>query len=125
MEKSYIEKIQPLFANEEFEAKFKAIDDPTKFAELFEEYGVTLSNEEMADFIASANKEKAGELDPEDLDKVSGGAFDPISASLKALGWTWQYACKTFGSPQRATQMILLYWKCKLTGQKVPAAFYN
>ena len=125
MEKNYVAKIQPLLANEEFEAKFKAIDDPAKLPDLFQEYGVTLSNEEVTDFVASACKEKAGELDVADLDKVSGGALTPIGAALKALGWTWAYACDTFGGPARATEKILTFWGYKIRGQRVPASWYD
>lgn len=102
-------KLQALFANDKFEAEFTAIDDPAKLPELFKEYGMPMSEEELSGLLSSVCKNKTGEIDLSELDKVSGGIT--VHDALKSLGLTfaWGRAMSLFGSPKKLHDWLKKY----------------
>lgn len=109
MEKGYSAQLRALFSNEEFEAKFTAIDDPAQLPELFRAYGAPLSEEELSGLLSSVCKNKTGEIDLSELDKVSGGVT--VHDALKSLGLTfaWGRAMSLFGSPKKLHDWLKKY----------------
>lgn len=118
MAKAYESKIKGLFENEEFVAKFKALEDLEKVGELFKEYGVELTEEELVDFVKSpAEASKSGEakeLSADDLESVSGGVW----WGIKAVGAAWGAAVDYWGSPGRAVERTASFWYKAATGDK-------
>lgn len=106
---TYESKIKELFGNEEFAAKFKTVETPEKLEELFKEYGAELTPEEMENIFKAPIAEKKGEveLSADDLADVSGGI---VGTALKALAFTWGYACDVWGGPQEAVIGTYNYW---------------
>ena len=110
------EKISVLLNNEEFAAKL-ANTETAEMKALFAAYGVELTDEEVLEFVQTAVEADNGEvpLNEDDLENVTGGSA--VGLALKALGWTWKFAVKTYGSPEKAVQGIISYWKKKILGR--------
>ena len=105
------DKITALFGNEEFVAKFNALEAIEDIKALFLAYDVEISDEELKILIDEAVGQKNDELNPEELDNVSGGIFATLGAILAG---TWSFAVKVYGSPEAAIAGIGTYWANKL-----------
>lgn len=85
-----MEKLSPLWENEEFVKAMAAAETDEDVIKLFADNGISVTEEEVAEVRASAAT--MGELDEEDLEEVSGGfimaAF--TAATALAIGW-WFY----------------------------------
>ena len=110
------EKISVLLNNEEFAAKL-ASTDTAEMKALFAAYGVEMTDEEVLEFVQTAVEADNGQipLNEDDLENVTGGSL--VSMALKALGWTWKFAVKTYGSEEEAAKGIISYWKKKILGR--------
>ena len=106
MQKQYSEKIKGLFSNEAFAKKFEELDNVEKIAELFKEFGVELTDEELADFVNSAiDATKNEELNTVELESVNGG-----------IGWgavaaTWAFAVDYWGGTREACVATYSFWR--------------
>lgn len=118
MAKAYEEKIKGLFANEEFVAKFKAIEDVEKMDSLFKEYGAELTEEELMDFIKAPVEAKraGGELSADDLDSVNGGVAAFLATKVLPAVWGWSVS--EWGSPERAVERTATFWAKAIAGDK-------
>ena len=105
------DKITALFGNEEFVAKFNALETIEDIKALFGAYGVDVTDDELKVLIDEAVGQKNDELNPEELDNVSGGIFATLGAILAG---TWSFAVKVYGSPEAAIAGIGTYWANKL-----------
>lgn len=106
MKKPYEEKIKALFANEEFAKKFEALDDIEKIGQLFAEYGVEMSEAELADFVKAAiDANKGAELGEKDLEDVAGGA------PWGAIGIAWGFAVDYWGGTRQAVNATYNFWR--------------
>ena len=105
------EKISALFGTEEFVEKFNALEAVEDIKTLFGSYGVELSDEELKVLIDEAVGQKDGELNPDELDNVSGGIFATLGMILAG---SWSFAVKVYGSPEAAIAGIGTYWANKL-----------
>ena len=108
---NYEAKLKVLFGNEAFVQKFAAITDPASIKPLAAEFGVELTDEELAEVINAAAPLN-DELDEAALSTVSGGIFGVLGAML---GASWNFAVKTYGSPEKAIQGIGSYWVKKFS----------
>lgn len=106
------EKIKEIINNEEFITKMEKTEAENMKA-LFTEYGVELTDEEVLEFVKEAVEEEHGDipLNEDDLENVAGGVA--VGLALKALGWTWSFAVRTYGSSEKAAKGIVSYWKKK------------
>lgn len=106
------EKVKDIVNNKEFVTKLETIP-PEEMKNLFAEYNVTLTDEEILEFVREAVEEDKGEitLGEEDLEIVSGGIA--VTIALAMLGWTWTYAESVYGSRAKAVSGIISYWKKK------------
>ena len=73
-------KIKELYENEEFIAKMKQADTSEDVKNVFAEYGVELSVEDIEEIYNECVNAENGELGEENLDQVSGGSFIAIGA---------------------------------------------
>ena len=106
MKKPYEEKIKALFANEEFAKKFEALEDIEKIGQLFAEYGVEMSEAELADFVKAAiDDHKGAELVEKDLEDVAGGA------PWGAIGIVWGFAVDYWGGTREAVNATYNFWR--------------
>lgn len=110
------EKIKDIINNEEFIAKMEKTE-AEDMKSLFAEYGVELTDEEVLEFVKEAVEEEHGDipLNEDDLENVAGGVA--VGLALKALGWTWKFAVRTYGSPEAAARGIISYWSKKFRGR--------
>lgn len=107
MQKQYSEKIKGLFSNEAFVKKFEELDNVEKIAELFKEFGVELTDEEIADFVNSAIEAKKNEeLDDEELENINGGAI-----GFGAVAATWAFAVDYWGGTREACVATYSFWR--------------
>ena len=105
-------EIKELFANEEFVEKFNMLEGIEAAKVLFAEYGVEITDEELAELIEGATESVSDtELSAEDLSDVSGGVFATLGAILAG---SWSFAVKVYGSPEKAVKEIGLFWARKL-----------
>lgn len=106
MGKAYESKIKELFSNEEFLKKFEALEEVEKIADLFKDFGVEMTDSELADFVKAAIEEKKGaELGEADLENVNGG-----------IGWgavaaTWAFAVDYWGGTKEACVATYSFWR--------------
>lgn len=106
--KAYEEKIKALFKNEEFTKKMETLEEIEKIGELFKEYDVELTDEELADLLQSAiDAKQEGELDESDLENVSGGL---VGGAVKLLGATCRFACDYWGGTKEAVNATVNFW---------------
>ena len=104
--------IKELFANESFVNRFNTLEGIESAKDLFAEYGVEISNEELAELINGATgKNMDVEFSAEELDDVNGGVFATLGAILAG---SWKFAVKVYGSPENAIKEIGLFWARKL-----------
>lgn len=103
--------VKELFGNQEFVEKFNALEGIESAKALFAEYGVEISNEELAELVNGAIENVNAEFSAEDLDDVNGGIFATLGAILAG---SWALAVKTYGSPENAVREIGLFWARKL-----------
>lgn len=108
---NYEEKIKGLFGNEEFVKKFNEVSAPEELKQLFGDFGVELTDEEVAEVINTAVKAGDEEFDEAALENVSGGVIATLSAILAG---SWALAVKTYGSPEAAVREIGIFWARKL-----------
>lgn len=108
MENMMKEKLAATFANEAIAAKLKEAADIEQMRKVLAENGVEFTDEELAQFISQAAKSADnGELDETQMEEVSGGI---VRTALKALNYTWKYACYVYGGPREAAHGIYDYW---------------
>ena len=100
-------KMAALFENEMFVKELKEQTGPDQVRDLFAKNGVALSDEELAEFLAEGKNSETGELSTDELDNVAGGIFATLGGMLAA---SWGYACKVYGSPEKAVEGIATYW---------------
>ena len=104
MKKSYEDKIKAVFDNETFAKKFAELDNIENVGTLFAEFGVELTEEELADFIKTpveSKQSKSDELDENDLESVAGGG---------AISRTWKFAENYWGGTRQAAQATYDSW---------------
>ena len=85
-----MEKLSPLWENEEFVKALAAAESEEAALKLFADNGVDITTEELSEIKANATSQ--GELGEEDLEDVAGGVvLSTLSAAgAMALGW-WVY----------------------------------
>lgn len=85
-----MEKLGPLWENEEFVKALAAVQSEEDALKLFADKGVDITPEELAEI--KANATAPGELGEEDLEDVAGGVIVSLlsQAAALALGW-WVY----------------------------------
>ncbi len=106
------EKIKELLVNEAFAAELEKVETVEEIKALFAAHGVQVTDEELTELIKQPAMADADELSEEDMEMVSGGSA--VTLALKALGWTWKFAVKVYGSPSKAIKGITKFWKKKL-----------
>lgn len=103
-----LKKAKELFGNEEFVKAFEQVEEPEKLVQLFSEYGVEVSEDDVVAMIQEATvAEKGEEISETDLYGVSGGI---IRTGCKLIGVTWAFAVDVYGSPEKAVDGIVGYW---------------
>lgn len=107
---NYEAKIKDLFGNEAFLEKFNAVEDHEKLGDVFKEFGVELTEEELSDLIKTSLNH--AQLSADDLENVSGGGV--IGVLTGVLKFTWDCAVDHYGSPKKAVREIGLFWARKL-----------
>ena len=85
--------IQTLMENKEFSEKLALTETTEEVIDVFAEYGVTITEEELEAALASV-KSNGNELDEAALENVSGGIYGAVITGLIALGdrlgtWKW------------------------------------
>jgi predicted ribosomally synthesized peptide with nif11-like leader len=85
-----MEKLSPLWENEEFVKSLAAAESEEAALKLFADNGIDITTEELAEIKSSATAQD--ELGEEDLEDVAGGiAISALTAAgALALGW-WVY----------------------------------
>lgn len=105
-------KIKELFGNEEFVKKIEGLESPAEMSAVFKEYGVEMSEDDMAEFMKAAMKKESGEeLGEEALEDVNGGL-------IGLLNWTWNRAVNYWGGEKQAVQATVNFWYNTFTGRR-------
>lgn len=111
METKLMEKLEKVFKDEAMAAKLKEAADIDAIKAVLAEAGVELTEEELAEVVrVAAESAGSGELSEDQMDEVSGGI---VRTALKALGYTWKFACHVYGGPREAARGIYDYWAGK------------
>lgn len=85
--------IQTLMENKDFSEKLALTETTEEVIDVFAEYGVTITEDELEAALASV-KSNGNELDEAALENVSGGIYGAVITGLIALGdrlgtWKW------------------------------------
>lgn len=85
--------IKSLMENKEFSEKLALTETTKEVIDVFAEYGVTITEDELEAALASV-KSNGNELDEAALENVSGGIYGAVITGLIAIGdrlgtWKW------------------------------------
>lgn len=79
-------KLSALLENEDFTNTLIEKETPAEVVSLFEQNGLTVTEEEVIKLHAMLTKSASGELNEDDLENVAGGSFESAARDLENFG---------------------------------------